>query len=138
MEGFKLHEGRGLLSARALFATVVGPQRLAMTEQTVKELKVDQPTLLFSNIGAADVYVFLGVSLPAGAPVASLRTLLSRGDSIGSATTAPFVLVQQMNTGNVGGFMQLLQPDEQLYAQIDDTAFVPGDTQNVIVAAVTF
>jgi len=139
MEGlpFKLDEGRGLLSARALWASIVGPQRLAMTEQISKLLLPEQPVELFSNIGAADAYVFIGVCLPVNSLLATVSVLLSRGDVLGFNTAAPFLLNRVMGSGQVAGFMQLLQPGEQIYGQVVDPAVgVAG--QRVVVAAVTF
>jgi hypothetical protein len=139
MEGlpFAMDEGRGLLSARALWASIVGPQRLAMTEHTTKLLTLDNPEEIFSNIGAADAYVFIGVCLPINSVLAAVSVLFSRNDALGFNTSAPFVLNRVMGSGQVAGFMQLLQPGEQIYGQVVDPAVGPAG-QRVVVAAVTF
>ena len=135
-----LFSGQGLLDARALWASIVGPARLAVSQSAVVRLRPDQPEQLYKNLAGANVYVYLGVSLPGGALVATLGTLLSNSSNLGSNNSAPAVLVQSMISGNffTTGFAQLLLPGEELYAQINDAAFPVGTSQNVVVATAIF
>jgi hypothetical protein len=136
----ELTHGRGLLDARALWASIVGPHRLAMTTKRTVELRVDRAVEIARNIGLADAFVFVGVSLPANAPTIPLLILTGQEETLGESTSGSQVLTNQMGGGAFApsGFMQLLQPGEQLFAQINDPAVAAGFTQRVVVAAVTF
>jgi hypothetical protein len=136
----ELTHGRGLLDARALWATIVGPHRLAMSITRSVRLRTDDPVEIAKNIGSADAFVFVGVALPVNAPINPLRVIAGPGDSLGFNNSAPQILTAQMGGGAFAptGFMQLLQPGEQLYMLINDVAFPAGTEQGVIVATVTF
>ena len=132
--------GEGLADARALWAAIVGPHRLAIARSKSIELRQDAPAEIYKNIGAADGYIFVGVALPITAATNPLNVLFGdNGDMLGTNSNAPYVLNSQMGGGGFGpsGFMQLLLPGEQLYAQIVDTGIAAGTTQRVVVAAVT-
>lgn len=131
--------GRGLADARALWAAIVGPHRLAIARSKSIELRQDAGGEIYKNIGAADGYVLVGVALPISAPTNPLNVIFGDSDQLGINASAPFVLNSQMGGGGFGptGFMQLLLPGEQLYAQIVDTSITSGATQRVVVAAVT-
>jgi len=136
---FQPAEGAGLLSAKALWAGIVGPHRLAMSQRVTVALTNTDPRLIFKNLGAADAVVFVGVSLPGNYNGNPIVTAFSRDDAIGANTGAPGTLVTQMGGGglSVSGFMQILLPGEQLFAQIVDPTFAGGE-QNVVVASVAF
>ncbi len=131
--------GKGLLDARALWASVVGPHRLALASKRSVILRVDQSVEIYKNIASADAYVFIGVALPVNAGTNPLRIVAGEdSESLGFNNGTPQILNSQMGGGGYGasGFMQLLQPGEQLYAQINEPGF--AGTQSVVVAAVTF
>jgi hypothetical protein len=134
----EVFSGRGLLDARALWASIVGPQRLAMAQRSVARLSAENPALIHKNLGAADSYAFVGVALPARSPMVTLGAIFGRDNSLGDNTGAPSILTRHMGGGGlaVTGFMQLLLPGEQLYAQMSDPAIAPGTIQNVVVAVV--
>jgi len=130
--------GQGLLDARALWASVVGPHRLAMAKGTSLRLRNDRVTEVARNIGAAKVFMFVGVSLRGENPApAAVEVLFSKQEALGNNTSAPFNVNGQMGGGAFApsGFMQLLLPDEQLFAVV-----APGGPQElqVVVAQVQF
>ena len=129
----------GLGNARALWASIVGPYRLAMADKKSVRLTPDNGVQLYKNIGAAEGYVLVGVALPIGAPINPLAIIAGDGEQLGTNSGTPQILTNQMGGGglSVSGFMQLLLPGEQLYAQIVDPAFPPNTTQQVVVASVT-
>ncbi len=132
--------GEGLASLRALWASIVGPHRLAIARSKSVQLRQDAPAEIYKNMGAADGYVMVGVALPVNAPTNPLSVVFGdNGDMLGINASAPYILTSQMGGGGFGpsGFMQLLLPGEQLYAQIVDTGIAAGTTQRVVVAAVT-
>lgn len=134
----ELASGKGLLSARALWASIVGPHRLAVAKGSSVTLSNSQAAVIAKNLGAADVYMFVGVALPGANPApAALSVLFSREEALGINASAPFNINGQMGGGGFGpsGFIQMLMPDEQLFAQI-----APGGpaTQRVVVAQVQF
>lgn len=116
----QLDSGKGLLDARAMWAAMVGPHRLAMANKYPFELYNNKATQLHRNLGADSAYVFIGVALPADVGVITLNTVFGKDDSLGANSGAPYVLSPQMGGGGFGpnGFMQLLLPGEELYAQI--------------------
>ena len=136
---FKSDQGRGLLDARALWAAQVGPQRLAMARTASVVVTAADSVKITKNLGASDAYVFVGVSLPATSPAPFISMWLSREEALGDNSSAPFLITTQMGAhggvGVIGGFTQLLQPGEDLYAQL-----VTGGPvrQRVVVAAVVF
>lgn len=136
----ELSSGKGLLDARALWASIVGPQRLAVTRSKSVQLTQDSGTVIYKNLGSADGYVFVGVALPISAPTNPLNVIFGTSDQLGINAGAPYVLNSQMGGGGYGpsGFMQLLLPGEQLYGQIVHPGLAVGFTQRVVVAAVTF
>jgi hypothetical protein len=135
----ELDAGEGLLSARALWAAIVGPHRLAMATGTSKTLFTSKSTEVAKNIGAANVYVFVGISLPPGAEVSPLTVYLSREPDLGKNASATYLLNGQMGGGGFGpsGFMQLLGPGEQLFAKIAEDLGAP-ETQKIVVSQVQF
>jgi hypothetical protein len=135
----QLDAGDGLLSARALWAALVGPHRLAMAQAKSTTLSQQQPVEITKILGAADAYVFVGVALPASvAPGTAIPVIFSRESEPGENTGAPAVLIPSMVGGTFfqNGFGQLLQPGEQLYAKLATTS--PVATQRVVVAKVMF
>lgn len=137
----KLLSGRGLLDARALWATLVGPNRLAMAQAKSLTLHVDRSTELFKSMGAADAYVFIGVSLPAGDPggAGGIPVLMGRDSELGVNTSIPSLISTIMIGGTFFpvGFTQLVMPGEQLYAKLAPPV-APGTTQQIVVSAVVF
>lgn len=131
--------GEGLASARALWAAIVGPHRLAIARSNSITLRQDVGVEVAKNIGAAGGYVLVGVALPISAPTNPLNVVFGDSDTLGINASAPYVLNSQMGGGGFGptGFMQLLLPGEQLYAQIVHVGLAAGFTQSVVVAAVT-
>ena len=132
-------EGAGLLSAKAIWASIVGPQRLAMSKRVSLQLTNTETRLVYKNLGAADAYVFVGVALPADYTGAPLVTAFSRDDEIGVNTGMPAIITPHMGGGGLApsGFMQMLMPGEQLYARIVDPAFGGGE-QRFVVANASF
>jgi hypothetical protein len=129
-----LESGEGLLDARALWASIVGPHRLAMGSRRAVTLRRDQPTLIAENIGRADAYVFVGFALPFGAAVGTLPVIFSRDSEMGNNNAIP-ASAQPVVTGSLTGTTQILLPGEQLFGQIADPAI---DGQNIVVAEVVF
>jgi hypothetical protein len=134
----KMVSGRGLLDARALWASLVGPYRLAMAQTCAVTLSQAAPTEIYKSMGSADGYVFVGVSLPADTAAISIPTLFSKSSEIGNNSSIPVSLSPAMIGGTFFpvGFSQLLMPAEQLYAQLTPAA--PAPTQRVVVASVVF
>lgn len=132
-------EGSGLLSAKVLWAGIVGPHRLAMARRTSLRITNTEARSIYKNLGAAEAVVFVGVSLPGNYQGNPIITAFGSSDMLGANTGSPGTLVTQMGGGglSVSGFMQILLPGEQLYAQIVDPTFGGGE-QNVVVANVTF
>ena len=127
-----IESGEGLLDARALWASIVGPQRLAMAQKASVKLFNGKSAQIFKNLGASAAYVLIGVALPFNAPVKPLNTVFGTGEGLGFNTGLPVVLTDnQLNWS----FTQLLLPGEQLFAQIMDGAV---QNQNVVVAATMF
>lgn len=127
-----LDSGAGLLDARAIWASIVGPQRLAMSQRTSVRLSSTQTREVFKSLGAANAYVLVGVGLPFDAPVNPLQVVFGKDDQLGSNTGLPIRLTDSVVSFT---FTQLLLPGEQLYAQIMDIAVVE---QNIIVASAMF
>lgn len=139
LSGITFSSGKGLLDARALWAAVVGPHRLAMAQGKSVELGQEDPEQIAQNIGAADALKFVGVALPFDATAVPLATIFSREAQLGKNASAPYNLNGQMGGGGFGptGFMQLLLPGEQLYALIAPVGGAPT-SQRVVVAEVVF
>lgn len=125
--------GKGLLDARALYATTIGPFRLAMASRKPVTLFNNKAVEVAKNLGIAEAYVFIGMGLIFEAVVNPLALQLSKDDSIGVNSGLPVLLTGQVAGGF--GFMQLLLPGEQLFAQIADPNVAQ---QNVVVAQVVF
>ena len=128
-----LESGNGLLDARALWASIIGPNRLAMAQRTAVTLQRAVAVEVAKNLGASDAYIYVGVALPQNAPVNPLQVVFSRDDSTGRNTGLPAHLVDRVN--QTFSFMQLLAPGEQLFAQITDANV---EEANVVVATVVF
>jgi hypothetical protein len=128
-----LTHGRGLLGIRALWASIIGPNRLAMSQRKAVTLKLNEAVLIAANIATADSIMFVGVALPQNSPVNPLQAIFSRDDQLGRNTGLPVRLVDQVNQS--WSFMQVLLPGEQLFAQITDNAV---QSQNVVVATAVF
>lgn len=134
----ELARGKGLLDARALWASVVGPHRLAAAKGSSVQLSNSRAEEVARNMGASDALMFVGVALPGANPAAApVSILFSRMEMLGVNASAPFNVNGQMGGGGFGqtGFMQLLLPGEQLFAQI-----APGGPAAlaVVVAQVQF
>lgn len=127
-----LDSGAGLLDARAIWAAIVGPQRLAMSQRTSVRLSSTETREVFKSLGAANAYVLVGVGLPFNAPVNPLQVVFGKDDQLGSNTGLPIRLTDSVVSFS---FTQLLLPGEQLYAQIMDIAVAE---QNIIVASAMF
>lgn len=134
MEGeIKIRSGAGLLDMRAIYASIVGPGRLAMTQRNMVAMRNDESVQIAKNLGAADAYVFVGVALPQNSATNPLLVLFSKDEVLGFSTALPARLTDQVN--HSFSFMQLLLPGEQLYGQIVSGGPV---TQHVVVASVVF
>ena len=127
----ELVSGKGLLDARALWASVVGPQRLAMAQKTVARLTNTNAVEIFKGLGASDAYVFVGVGLPFSASMATLNVVFGRDESLGTNSGYPQILTKSVVNF---AFTQLVLPGEQLFCQITDAVA----QQNAVVAAVMF
>jgi hypothetical protein len=126
-------QGAGLLSGRALWASLVGPQRLAMAARKVVGLNNSQAKEIYKSLGASGGYVLVGVALPYNAPVNPLSVVFGTDDQLGFNTGWPVRLTDTSQGQFL--FTQLLQPGEQLFCQIMDTAVAE---QNVVVSAAIF
>lgn len=130
----ELDAGRGLLSARAIWASVVGPQRLAMSPRKAVKLTNTEGAEIYKALGAANGYVLVGVALPFNASPNPLTVVFGRDQELGFNQGLPVRLTDnQLNWA----FTQLLLPGEQLFAQIM-TNPGPPIFQNVVVAAAIF
>lgn len=129
----EVDEGVGLLGARALWASIVGPQRLAMSPRKAVKLVNGEPAEIYKSLGASRGYVLVGVALPFNAPVNPLTIVFSRDDSaLGFNQGLPVKLTDNQVNWN---FTQLLLPGEQLFAQIMGAVVTE---QNVVVSAAIF
>jgi hypothetical protein len=128
----EMDSGVGLLDARAIWASIVGPQRLAMAQRTSVKLSSTETREVFKGLGAANAYVMVGVGLPFNAPVNPLQVVFGKDDQLGFNTGLPIRLTDSVTNFT---FTQLLLPGEQLFAQIMDMAVAE---QNIIVAAAMF
>jgi len=123
--------GKGLLDARALWASIIGPQRLAMAQKSVAKLINTGATEITKNLGASNAYVFVGVGLPFSASMATLNVVFGRDESLGTNSGYPQLLTKSPTNF---AFTQLVLPGEQLFCQITDAVA----QQNVVVSAVMF
>ena len=124
--------GDGMLSLRAYWASVVGPQRLAMAARKIVKLKASDTAQIYGGPGSANAYVLVGVALPFNAQVNPLPVVFAREDKTGFNTGLPVRLTDnQVNYG----FTQLLCPGEELFCQIMDGNITE---QNVVVAMAVF
>lgn len=128
----EIDSGVGLLDARAIWASVVGPQRLAMAQRVTVRLSSLETREVFKSLGAADAYVLVGIGLPFNAPVNPLAIVFGKEEQLGFNTGLPIQLTDSFSNF---AFTQLLLPGEQLFAQIMDTAVVE---QNIVVASAVF
>lgn len=133
----QLLSGKGLLEARAIWAALVGPHRLALARSKAVTLSTTQAVEIYKNLAAADAVVFVGVSLPAGA-AGPIPVFFNASGEGGRNTGTPAALVSQMIGGTFinEGFTQILLPGDQLFGQLDPSA--PAATQQVVVSAVVF
>ncbi len=129
--------GRGLLDARAHWACVVGPERLAMAPKHSALLKVTESTKLSENIAAADVYVFVGIIFPLVSDI-PLTALLSKDSEMGLGSAVASQLQPAGQFGSaIGIFTQLLLPGEQLFGRL--SGLIENQTSGqVVVAEVRF
>jgi hypothetical protein len=111
-----------------------------MAQTQAVTIRQNQAVEVFKSMGSADAYVFVGVSLPAddAAGVGGIPTIFSRESELGRNAAVPVTLVPVMVGGSFSpiGFTQLLQPAEQLYAQLTPAA--PVTEQQILVASVVF
>lgn len=129
-----IEEGDGLLDIRALWASIIGPQRLAMASQRrLIRLGSEFSSEIARNIGQANSYVFVGVALPQSAAISPLPVVFDKSDQTGANSGLPALLTKQV--GMSWSFMQLLLPGEQIYGQITDMSIA---SQDVIVSEVHF
>ena len=140
--------GQDLLDARAMWAAIVGPQRLAMAQKKSVVLNRTRGVLLAENIAAADGYAFVGVALPPGTTPGldfPLGFLFSKDDTLGLNSSFPMGLAPAGGIFGANGgfglqnmFMQLLLPGEQLFGQLANGGIFEITEQRVIVAQVMF
>ena len=129
----ELDPGTGLLSFRALWASIVGPHRLAMAARKVVTLNNTSAAEIYKSLGASKGYVLVGVALPYNANTNPLQVVFGTDDQLGFNTGLPVRMIDSMLPNFA--FTQLLLPGEQLFAQIMD---VNVAEQNVVVAAAIF
>jgi hypothetical protein len=131
--------GKGLLDARALWASIVGQQRLAMGAKQSFVVKANQSVKIGDNIGAADAYVLLGVAGTETTPGTPTFVLFSKDDIIGEGSGIPYMFGIFGASPAPPPFTQLLLPGEQLFVQLSATALVFGVTEaRLVVSQVTF
>ena len=124
-------QGFGILSARALWAALVGPHLLPMA--SIKIVKISgQAVELKKSLGASDGYVFLGVGAPPdkGDPGSDRGILLGPSESLGNGSWPAFLVSGAANRYPVTA---LLMPGEQLFVQSQD-----GSEFSIVVAAAIF
>jgi hypothetical protein len=148
--GLDLDRGQGLLGARALWAGVVGPSRLAMAKGSSLQLGRDRPTEIAKNLGAADAVMFVGVSLamPDDTQTAvqfqQAGALFGGDNQLGRNASMPTILLPSMPGYQFAfGFTQILMPGEQLYGQLSGgnnlgPLGASVDTARVVVKQVQF
>lgn len=124
--------GQGLLDARAIWASIVGPQRFAMGAKRTFVLKSTETLKIGDNIAVAGVYVLIGVQAVDQAN--NLIGLFSKDDNIGQGSGFPVVLAGPGFSATP--FTQLLLPGEQLFAQLSPE--LVANNPRVIVSQVTF
>ena len=128
----EVRSGSGLLDARALWASIVGPQRLALGARKVARLVNTTPVEIYKNLGASKAYAFVGVALPFNTVANPLNVVFGRDDSqLGFNSGLPVQLTPNQINFN---FTQLLLPGEQLFAQILGAVA----DQNVVVSVALF
>ncbi len=130
-----MDEGGGLLADRAWRANVVGPSRLSLGLRKGVELSSTEGRLIAKNIASADVYLFIGVALPFGAPTNPLAVVFSKDEMLGVGSVPALLIDHMGNSTSVFGFMQLLLPGEEIFGQITNPAQA---TQRVVVARAMF
>jgi hypothetical protein len=132
--GLELDRGQGLLGARALWAGVVGPSRLAMAKGSSLILRRDRPVEVAKNMGSADAVMFVGVALamPDEGFVQGIQAgaLFGRESQLGKNASMPTILLPSMPGYQFAfGLTQILLPGEQLYGQLAGTNVSgPGGT----------
>jgi len=134
--------GVGNLDARALWSAVVGRYRLAHGDKKPYTVTQNQPIRVANNIAKYGVFMFVGISLPAGAPNNPLSILFSQDERIGSNTAIPVRLTDAMGGPDVGApavgggaFYAVLQPGDSLYSQLPPGAVTSA---NILVTRVAF
>ena len=81
----------GLGNARALWASIVGPYRLAMADKKSVRLTPDNGVQLYKNIGAAEGYVLVGVARERMRATLNRRVLL---EFLGVAVAGIWIIFQ--------------------------------------------
>ena len=136
---FEIGSGAGLLDARALWASIVGQQRLAMGAKQSFVVKADRSIKIGENIGAADAYVLLGVTLADLTPGIPTFVLFSKDDIIGEGSGIPYMFGIFGAAALPPPFTQLLLPGEQLFVQLAAASGIFGVTEaRLVVSQVTF
>lgn len=121
-------QGFGVLSARALWASLVGPHRLAMSPRKIVNLKAGDSTELTKNLGASDAYVLVGLAALPGQ--GSVNIFLGRDPNLGNGSWPVSLLTGGANVDRV---TVLLMPGEQLFAQEQNGLATP-----IVVASAIF
>lgn len=134
--------GYGNLDARALWAGIVGRYRLTHGDKVAFVVRQDRPLQVANNVAKHGVYKFVGISLPVGAPVNPLSVLFTQDEKVGANTAIPVRLTDAMGNQDAGApavgggaFYAILQPGEQLFAQLPTGAVT---TANLVITRVSF
>jgi len=116
--------GRGNLDLRMLFASIIGPRRLAFGAKSTIKVSEQTPTLIArNNQGTHPWFVAVSLSIDIAGPI---KILFSNGPVLDKGSAIPILLTN--NTGQSGStFETTLGPGDELFAQCDPS--VPGGTQ---------
>ena len=121
-------QGYGVLSARALWASLVGPHRLPMSPRKIVQIPQGNAAELTKNLGTSDAYVFVGIAAQPGQ--GGLPIFLGRDNNLGNGSWPVILTLGEANQYPVTA---LLMPGEQLFAQTQD-----GSAAAIVVAAAIF
>lgn len=134
--------GQGNLDARVLWAALAGKYRVAHGEKKAYTVQQNNAIQIANNFARRGVYMFVGVSLPLGAATNPVSMLFSSEERIGFNTSVPVRLTDSMGQGDVGApavsggaFFAILQPEDQLFAQLPAGALTSAQ---ILVSRVSF
>ena len=136
-----IESGAGLLDARAMWASLVGPYRLAMAQRRLVRLEGVKGVEIAKNLGASNVYLFVGVHLVPDGDGSSLSVRFGLDEELGG-NALPFRLINVAGSVVSGAtpalerFGQIVLPGEQLFMRADGVA--ESAVNQIVVSTVMF